>query len=442
MELAINKMRCICCDADDKWKNVDEFRVVPKGMSICMNCGFVSYPSMYKSEDEIKAYYRKDYRNVPKVGNLFTGSRKLHNHDAFLGPALKEMKKRTETPVIGEVGAALGMVLNHIRQNYFPNGEFYGTELTTTYRRVAFHEYGLNLSEDFDLSKQYDLIISYKVAEHQMDIDKRLREYALALKPDGLLYISVPTWFEAMTNFGLPGFDLEYYYEPSHINVWTKKLFEMLLKKAGLEVIKYDGLIYNDTYLCKRNDDVMKMEHPEFEQPDQIMAKMKFIKEAFEHMKVGNAELAVKAYPNYPEAWTLLYERRRHEVHQDKQGDIPFDEIMREFYEPFRSACGDCYETWRFVADLALRYDQFELSLEYWQRCIQARPGAGYVLGPITHCYRRMADVAKDEKIAMALRKKSAEITKHWVMCDLESRPEAMNWLYYDLAKLPMPGEA
>ena len=51
-------MRCIVCDSTDKWKNVDEFRLKPSGMCVCENCGFVSYPSRWKSEDEIKKHYR------------------------------------------------------------------------------------------------------------------------------------------------------------------------------------------------------------------------------------------------------------------------------------------------------------------------------------------------------------------------------------------------
>lgn len=433
-------MRCVCCGSTDKWKNVDEHRVVAKGMSLCQGCGFVSYPSLYKSEEEIKAHYRTDYRKIPKVSNLYTGLRKNHFHDAFLGPELVKMKERTSTPVIGEVGAAYGVFLNHLKTAYFPDADISGTELTTTYRRVALNEYGIVLTEDFDLSKRYDLICSYKVAEHQLDIDKRLREYCLALNENGLLYISVPIWFDQMNNFGMPGFDLEYYYDTNHINVWTKTLFETLLKKSGLEIVKQDHLIYDSTYLCRRNDELMK-EAPKYEEHLEIEKKMGAIKKAFEAMQLGDTAAAIQAYPNYPVAWINHYERKRDELHKQKQ-DVSLDDILKEFYHPFRSACGECYETWRFVADLAMRYDNYELALEYWQKCVYARPGAGYVLSPITQCYRRMCETAKDPVFADALRRKSIEITRHWISSDLESRGEAINWLYFDLSKLRLPSEA
>lgn len=433
-------MRCPCCEATDKWKNVDQYRVVPKGMSLCGGCGFVSYPSLYKTEEEIKNYYRNDYRNIPKVGNLYTGTKKLHNHDAFLGAELRKLRERKDNPVIGEIGAAYGLLLNHLKRNYFPNGEFYGTELTTTYRRVCYHEHGIELTEDFDLTKKYDLIISYKVAEHQLDIDKKLRQYAEALAEGGLFYVSVPTWFNTLVNFGLPGFDLEYYYDTNHINAWTRGLFEALLKKAGLEVVKYDGFIYGDTYLCKRNDELMK-EPFKFENPAEIEAKLAAIKTAYDAAQRQEYAAAVAAYPNYPEAWTLLYEHKRQELHAHKQ-EVAFEDIVKEFYEPFLAACGECYMVWRFMADLAMRYDRYELALQYWQKCINVSPGSGSVLAPITHCYRRLAEKTKDPKAVTALRQKSVEITRHWLTMDLESRAEAVNWLYFDLSKLRLPSEA
>lgn len=437
---AVIAMRCVCCGCTDKWKNVDEHRIVPKGMSICLECGFVSYPSLYKSEEEIKAHYRTDYRMIPKAANLYTCVRKNHLHDAFLGPELVKLKAKNPKPVIGEIGAAYGVFLDHLRRVYFPEGEFYGTELTTTFRRVAYHEYGLNLTEDLDLTKKYDLLISYKVAEHQLDIDKKLRQYAEALSPDGLLYISVPTWFTTLTNFGMPGFDLEYYYDTNHINVWTRKLFERILRLAGLEVIKFDDQMYDSTYLCRRNDAVMEMDHPEYEQVDEIQRRMAAIKAAFSALKVGDPETALKQYGNYPDAWALRYEKGRAQLHQDKQ-EVSIEMLIEEYYRPFVAACGETYDTNRFMADIAMRYDQYELALEYWQKCINTRPGSASVLMPITQCYRRMAEISKDPKFSAALRRKSAEITRHWISSDLESRGEALTWLYFDLSQLKLPSE-
>jgi len=66
------KCRCIICDTIGEWENVDQYRPKPEGMHICKNCGFVGYPEKYLNEEEAKAYYAKDYRKPPNIGNLYT----------------------------------------------------------------------------------------------------------------------------------------------------------------------------------------------------------------------------------------------------------------------------------------------------------------------------------------------------------------------------------
>jgi len=246
----------ICCICEnDNWENVDELaRFKPEGMSICTTCGFISYPQKYKTEEEIKQYYRKDYRNNPSAGNLYSGQRKLHYHNDFLKDVFAEFNsesyKNSELNVL-EVGAAFGMALKNIN-NQVPHANIYGSELTRSFRRNAYQEFGIDLVEDFDQSKQYDLIMSYKVAEHQLDLHLRMKEYYESLKENGYLYISIPAWFDTLENFGAQGFDLNYYYDTNHINVWTKKHFEGLLEKSNFEIIKQDHICYGSTYLCKK----------------------------------------------------------------------------------------------------------------------------------------------------------------------------------------------
>ena len=237
-----NDMRCINCNANE-WENVDFARLKPSGMCMCKSCGMVSYPSKWQSYGEIKNHYRKAYRNPPTSQNLFTGQRKLSFHNVFLQDVFKKWSENNlGRPNVFEVGAAYGLVLNWLRGMY-PGGSFGGTEWTTSYKRNAKHEFKLDLVDDFDTSKKHDLIISYKVAEHQLDVDQELAKYAEHLTDNGYLYISVPTWFDSANNFGLSGFDIEYYYDVNHINVWTREIFEGILQRAGFEIIKKDYMI-------------------------------------------------------------------------------------------------------------------------------------------------------------------------------------------------------
>lgn len=258
-------MRCFICDETNKWKNVDNFRMKsqklnektkklePVGMEICMSCGVVSFPSRYQSPEAIKEYYRNSYRAAPSSAGLFTGERKLQYHEFFLKPLFESWKEAGITkPVIGEIGSAFGMFLNWVRGK-FPEADLHGTELTKTYRRIAYHEYGLKLEEDFDTSKKYDLIVSYHVLEHQVDPDKMLKQYADCLKETGVFYLACPIWFREIANgASVPGFDLDYYWAPDHINSWSEKHLEYLIAKAGLEIVYKNDDIYGNTYILKR----------------------------------------------------------------------------------------------------------------------------------------------------------------------------------------------
>jgi SAM-dependent methyltransferase len=431
-------MRCLVCDHDDKWVNVDEYRTVPKGMSICSHCGFVSYPSLWKSEEEIKQYYRKDYRKPPTIANYWTGHRKLHFHNAFLKDVLKKWRDEKAEPVVGEVGAAYGLFLNFVKE-VVPGAKVSGTELTTSYRRNAFHEFGIELSEDFDFSKKYDLIASYKVAEHMCDVDRHIRACIEALKPGGLLYISVPTWFGRLTNFGMGGFDLEYYYSTNHINVWTRKLFEYVLKKAGAKVIKFDDQLYDESYLCVRDDSLMQDLEPDFESYADIRQRMAKIKKVAELYAETKFDECVELWPDFPEAWVGKYEKSRQKLHQ-----IGFDRVKSEFIAEAFKACPRSVEIMIMAGDLSMRYERYNEAIEHFENALQARPGLSPALKGLAHSLRHLSRLAMLEGKASEgwqLLEKARNVMRYLRQVSPQDEQEALNWIYDDNARLPMPSE-
>lgn len=431
-----DKCKCPICDTIGKWENVDQYRDKPHDMHICTNCGFVFYPNKYMTEDEAKAYYKNDYRKPPQYGNAVTGQRKLHMHSHFLNDVLQEWKdNKKENPVICDVGAAYGMFLNWIR-SYFPKGEFYGTEYTESYRRNAWHEYKLKLDHDFDKTKKYDLISSFKVAEHQLDVDKRLREYTECLSDGGYMYISVPTWFRRMTNFGSSGFSIEYYYHPDHINVWTEKLFETLLKKVGLEIIKKDTWMYDETYLCKRNDSLMD-EGPEYEDYNEIKEKMSNIKKAWDCYNNQDFDGAVNHFPYYFEAWKARYEINRKNAHED-QGVEPYDYIVKNYIDPCLAACYDSLDALGFAVDLNMRYERYEVAIAFIKKALEVRPNNGIFLHHLSHCYRQMAKRENRPVEQVKLLTEARNVNKYLRDIDMSLKQEATNWTYHDNAHIPI----
>lgn len=435
-------MRCVICDQND-WEDVDQFRELKAndgkkvGMSLCKTCGFVSYPNKYKTKEEILAHYRTNYRpGPPTFNNFVTGERKLQYHHHFLQEVFKLWTdNKKEKPVIGEVGSALGMALNMFRQ-LFPKAEVHGTELTVDYRMVAFHEFGVRLGEELPDDRKYDLLMSYKVAEHQLDIDLELKKYYGMLKDDGYLYISVPTWFKELCNFGTGGIDLEYYYHPDHINAWTQKLFESLLKKTGFQIIKFDDYMYGETYLCKKTTP-QELTTADYENPDTIKQLMGLIKEAFGFFAQNKFENALEKWPKFPVAWQANYEHSRQKLHEAHGGNG--QAIADEICGRMRAALGESHaEIDRMRADIYMRYNMFGEAVEVIDGSLQKKPNQAMQMLLLAQCFRRMADTHPDPDKQIEYRLTARDICRKVVHLDRGAMMEACNWALYDNSRIPV----
>lgn len=434
--MEVKDFRCNTCDTVGNWENVDQYRHAAKDMHICKTCGAVGYPTLYKTEEEIKEYYRKEYRPAPNVGNLYSGQRKLAYHQFFLDEYFaKWQKEGKEDLVIGETGSAYGMVLSWIKRAVFPKADINGTELTLAYRRVAHHEFGIELKEDFDFTKKYDLLMSYKVHEHIIDTDKHLRKMVECMHEGSLFYFSVPAWFEQAYNFGSTNFDLEYYYSTNHIQVLTRKLWETMLKKVGLEIVKQDHIIYDSTYMCKRNDELMK-EAPVYEDYKEIKDRMDKMKRASEAFDNKDYKGAIDIWPNYPTAWQGYYEGARAEWH--KKG---FKGIVEEFVKPMLKACPNSSLPMGIYADICMRYNEFGLAIDTLENMLKARPECPSAILNMSHCFRQLAIKETDHSKKYEMLKQARDITRHLKSVSVQHFAEATNWMYKDQADLPMPSE-
>lgn len=431
--MSSSKIKCVICD-ESKWINVDEYRYKPSGMEMCENCGFITYGDIIKEDSKLKDFYREEYRQPPTVENLYTGQMKLHYHNAFLQDHLKTLK---DEAVICEIGGAMGMFLDWVKKQK-PKAIVYGTELTLSFRRVAWHKYGIKLNEEFDDSRKYDLICSYKVAEHQPHIDKLLRKYTEALTDDGRLYIGVPTWFNRLHNFGASGYDIEYYYHRNHINVWTRKHFETLLKKVGLEVVKENHTYYDSVYLCKRNDALMK-EEPKYESKEQVLMWLKKIKDATDLYSTGDYKAAIETWNDFPIAWKSHYEMNRKQINDAAKGNYKW--IKENVLTYALNSCKGDAATVLLCADIAMRYDEWREAIKYFELALSLKPGNEASFYGIAQCYRQLALHAKDEKDKINLLKQACNVTNILKDASLRRAPEATSWMFSDLAQIPCDWE-
>lgn len=429
-------MICPNCESND-WKNVDEYRFKPTddkghavGMSICNNCGFTSYPSKYKSKEEIIAHYRKEYRKPPTVMNMFTGQRKNHFHYAFLKDHIENWQKSEKEVNIVEIGAAFGMSLNMFQQ-LLPKANIEGTELTNSYKNVCKQEFGIELKDDFDESKQYDLIMSYKVLEHQLDPHLELARYAKALKPNGFLYISVPTWFNSLVNFGLEGFELEYYYDPNHINMWTREMFESMLARAGLEIVKFDGLMYGETYLCKQT--TKEIPHIVFkEEPGDILARLKAIKEAYLAYIEQDYAGAIALYPDFPQAHISLLEMSRKEL-----SDFGWAEFKARRITPMLETCKTSVEAMICATDFMMRMKKYDEAVEMTKKTLKLKPNNPASLFQAGICFEQLAIHEKKPKEKMNYLLKAKELYFHLMNVSEQNKHEAISKIYFINSQIP-----
>lgn len=401
------------------------------GTHICLTCGFVTYPTKYKTEEEIKDYYRKDYRSVPEVNNLFTGERKLHYHHYFLNPLFEEWKKAGITkPVVGEIGSAMGMFLNWVR-GHFPEADVNGTELTIGFRKVAFYEFGVHLKEDFDFSKKYDLIASFHVLEHQTDPDIKLKEYAKCLKDSGLFYLSVPVWFRDMHNTAMVGFDLEYYWHPDHINSWSEQHLEHIIEKAGLEIVYKNDEVYGNTYILKKSQKEV------LPKVWDVNANKEFMDKAYRvwlSIDQNRGRDALDIYKNCPMAWISNYEYTRQAF--DKNWPA-----LEKYLNDCMEACPNSADAMLFAADIYSRYDKNEKAIELFEKALSKKPNSGTILMNLSNNWRAMALREKDKEKSHAYFKKSLDALSFVRETSMEMKNKAISWMYMDYAKLDMPEE-
>lgn len=427
----------VCRDPNGQWTNVDKYRLKPEEMCVCETCGFCSYPKRYKSKSEIVEYYKQEYRAAPNITAIYTGERKLQYHGHFLGEILAGWRESKKPVLVTDIGSAAGIFLNWVKHQV-PQAELMGVELTTSYVRNAWHLYGIRSYDEFDDTKKYDLISSYKSLEHILDPDVELARYIAALKDDGYLYLAVPLWFEALKNFGLGGFDIEYYYSPNHINTWTRKHVEGLIKVAGGEIVKENNTYYEATYLIRRNESLKTSDRSVcYEKPDHIKNCLRLVFEANEAWQTGDVKRALETWPNFPPLWSVYYEGNR-----AKFDELGFDGLYNEVCLKAIESCPDEADVHFLAADICARYEQYEKAIEHLKVANDLRPNLPNVFNLLMNCYRTLGKKAKDPKVKLKWWEQSRHAAKILGDISSQAKPEAITWIMFDNANIPTPWES
>ena len=307
---------CPICNSS-AWKNLDYLRDhqywydkdlrdidEPVGMKICLECGFVTYD--YIELDKLQAHYDRE-RPVMNAGNITTCNRKNQYHKAFIGDILAKLD---ESANILDVGCAQGSFLNMLKSEYgFMNVS--GTEWSKAFANFGKYEYGLNITQEIDLAKKYDLISYYHVLEHVQWPDKELSKIRDILTDDGYLYIAVPLYLEQLEeSSGSLTTDFENLYHLNHVNVFSKQALKNLLLKFGFSIIKENDTLYGYAVLCKNG----LFQNLEFIKEDaaavdyKLLCHQKACAALSDYIRTQNATMideALTHVKDYPDAYVM-----------------------------------------------------------------------------------------------------------------------------------------
>lgn len=93
--------------------------------------------------------------------------------------------------------------------------------------------------EDVEFDKKFDLVIFSQVLEHIDDPLSFLKRVRSILSDDGVIALAVPNLDSYLVKFGTDG---GVFWIPEHLNCFTKKSLNMLLERAGFDVVKFEGV--------------------------------------------------------------------------------------------------------------------------------------------------------------------------------------------------------
>lgn len=373
----ISKMICYICEKDN-WHSMDKINP-EKELLVCKECGNVAYKINPEEEDEIKQYYKKNYRGKPGAGNLVTTTNKLNYIKLFLREHLKGKKDL----IVGDVGAATGYLVDFFKNEM--KYKAYGSELTFLFRRMSEWFYGCPLEEELNTKHKYDLITIYHVLEHLIEPDKKLKHYVSLLKDDGHIMISTPEWFESLEEQGgSPMISFEHLFHKDHINVFSKRSLKNLFYKCGLEIVKEDHITYGQTYLLKKNEFFpfrKQKEQFEIENWEEQRDKILKCKEAIEAYKNKRFKEAIKIWPKFPEAWA-----KRIFLENGKEPQIQsemFEELLKIMPDNVRVRLS--YATWFFMNE------QYDKAYKEFDWLMVVKPNED-ILSHIGECLNFMGD--------------------------------------------------
>lgn len=246
-----DKINVICpqCQKGD-WQILDIRKPLANwsSLSICKNCGFITFNPQLKNMQD---FYAKEIK-LNSLNFLKTKAFKLSKHEHLIFKFLRENNISPENVL--DYGASDGYLMKEFKNKY-PNVNIKGLELNKGHANWAKYIENLDVTLSSDLNqfneKEFDLIVLYHVLEHIQSPNIFLEEIKKKLKPNGLIYLALPT----LNRIDYP--NIEQLFKDEHINFWTDNSLEHFFNLAGFEKVFFDNIQYGTCMIFKYTVDLV-----------------------------------------------------------------------------------------------------------------------------------------------------------------------------------------
>ncbi|MEX0694999.1 MAG: class I SAM-dependent methyltransferase [Rhodospirillales bacterium] len=196
---------------------------------LCLNCGMV-YTNPMPTQDEVLNFYRRHYREhyqgrtIPSKKHIAKTKKGAYNRAEIITPYLPN------NAAIVDVGSGGGEFVHEMKQRGY---RAFGIEPHHGFAQYSRDAYGIEVINDgwetADISDgQLDAVSANHVLEHFRDPVGALQQFRSWLKPDGLLFLSVP-------NIEHPGKTPYGRFHFAHLYNFNEATFLMMTRKAGFE---------------------------------------------------------------------------------------------------------------------------------------------------------------------------------------------------------------
>jgi len=179
----------------------------------------------------------------------FNYSQYLYSH------RYKVVREHMRGPDVLEVGVGYGDFSSWLSEESFRTVSIDGSQTNlerarakSRSDRIEFHH---GLFEEFNTDTRFDDILITNSLEHVDDPIGVLEHMKQFLKPDGRIHITVPNADSMHRQLGVEMGMLKYEWslnehdhQVGHQRVYTREFLFEHVKRAGLEVLKYDGIIF------------------------------------------------------------------------------------------------------------------------------------------------------------------------------------------------------